>query len=144
MPSADASAEIGAGFTNLDRVDRRRSVGADVADPVEKFFSSYGPEVQDLARGARALLLRLVPDAEEKLLRPWKTVAYGRARKFCAISPHGSWVNLQFHSGASLPDPSDLLDGTGKSMRHVKLAAPGDLERRALAQLIRAAAELAA
>ena len=121
----------------------KRTSGADVVDPVERFFCSYEPEVQDLARGARALLRRLVPDAEEKLLRPWKTVAYGRARKFCAISPHKSWVNLQFHSGASLPDPSGLLDGTGKAMRHVKLTLPRDLERRALAKLVRAAAELA-
>lgn len=114
-----------------------------MADEVEKFFSSYDPDVSELARSARALVRRLAPDAEEKLLRPWKTVAYGRSEKFCAVSPHQAWVNLQFHSGASLPDPSGLLEGTGKSMRHVKIEAVRDLKRRPLAALIRAAAELA-
>lgn len=112
-----------------------------MSDPVEQFFSVYSPEVRDLARGLRALVQRLVPDAEEKVHRPWKTVAYGRGKKFCAISPHKSWVNLQFHGGSGLPDPSGLLEGTGKSMRHVRVASPGDIKRRALAKLVRTAAE---
>jgi len=112
-----------------------------VSDAVEQFLASYDPEVQEIARGLRALVRRLVPGAEEKVHRAWKTVAYGRSRKFCAISPHKSWVNLQFHRGKTLPDPSGLLVGTGSSMRHVKVASVSDLERRALGQLIRAAAE---
>lgn len=32
-----------------------------------------------------------------------------------------SHVNVGFFHGAALPDPSHLLQGTGKSMRHVKL-----------------------
>ena len=110
-------------------------------DTVEQFLKSYNPEVQEIAHGLRALVLRLAPDAEEKIYRAWKTVAYGRTKKFCAISPHKSWVNLQFHSGSNLLDPSDLLDGTGKSMRHVKVATLSDVKRRALAKLIREAAE---
>lgn len=112
-------------------------------DPVEQFLSSYEPHVQELARSARALIRRLVPDAQENLLLPWKTVAYGRTKKFCAISPHKSWVNLQFHNGSSLPDPSALLEGSGKSMRHVRVTTPPDLERHALAKLVCAAAQLA-
>ena len=114
-----------------------------MADPIEQFFASYDSDVQELALGLRALVRRLVPEAEEKLHRPWKTVAYGHTAKFCAISPHKSWVNLQFHSGSNLKDPSDLLEGTGKSMRHVKVATPGDLKRKALSVLIREAAHAA-
>ena len=114
-----------------------------MADPVEGFLSSYDPKVQDLARGLRSLVRRLAPEAEEKLHRPWKTIAYGRTKKFCAVSPHKSWVNLQFHSGSNLADASELLEGTGKSMRHVKVSSPRDVKRKALAKLIREAAEQA-
>jgi hypothetical protein len=112
-------------------------------DPVTKFLDAYDPKIAKLALSTRALVLRLVPEADEKVLRPWKTIAYGRKKKFCAISPHARWVNLQVHSGGSLPDPKALLEGTGKSMRHVKLEAAADLKGKPLADLIRAAAEQA-
>jgi hypothetical protein len=117
-----------------------------MADPIEEFFGSYDASVGRIARDTRKLVRRIVPKAEEKLLRSWKTVAYGRGGKgkqFCAISPHKAWVNLQFHSGSSLEDPFQLLEGTGKSMRHVKLAEPADLKRRGLRDLLREAADLA-
>ena len=100
-----------------------------------------GSESGSFFERPKDLFLSLVPDAEEKLLRPWKTVAYGRSKKFCAISPHGSWVNLQFHSGSRLADSSDLLEGSGKSMRHVTVATLNDVKKRGLAKLIREAAE---
>ena len=114
-----------------------------MADAVEQFLDAYDPKVAKLALATRKLVLRLVPDADEKVLRPWKTIAYGCKKKFCAISPHARWVNLQFHSGGSLADPKGLLEGTGKSMRHVKISAAADLRGKPLADLIRAAAEQA-
>ena len=110
-------------------------------EDVEQLLAACDPAVRELALAARKLVLRVAPDAEEKVLRQWKTIAYGHARKFCAISPHKEWVNLQFHRGASLPDPAALLTGTGKSMRHVKLEALGNVRARALAALVSAAAK---
>ncbi len=60
-------------------------------------------------------------------------------KKFCAIAPHAKLVNIQFHEGASLDDVSDLLEGSGKSMRHVKVNSKKDLSRR-LTRLIKRAA----
>ncbi len=77
----------------------------------------------------------------------WKTIAYGAAspkgKKFCAISPHKGWVNLQFHSGGCLEDPDGLLEGSGTSMRHVKVATSSDARSRKLAALVRKAARTA-
>lgn len=48
-------------------------------------------------------------------------------------------VNVGFYHGASLQDPEQLLEGTGKRMRHVKLR-PGDgRDLPALAGLIETA-----
>ena len=38
------------------------------------------------------------------------------------LMPQRAWVNLGFYHGADLPDPAGLLEGTGKALRHVKLA----------------------
>ncbi len=113
-------------------------------DSVEEFLDGYAPEVRALALALSARVREVVPDAAEQLHRSWRTIAYGRTRKFCAIAPHQTWVNLQFHNGATLQDPTGLLEGTGKSMRHVKVPTSADLDDERVATLLRHAAEGAA
>jgi hypothetical protein len=48
-------------------------------------------------------------------------------------------VKLGVASGASLPDPKKLLQGSGKAHRHVVIKAASDLRQPGLRQLIRAA-----
>jgi hypothetical protein len=48
-------------------------------------------------------------------------------------------VNVGFFHGAELLDPTGLLEGSGKHMRHVKVVPNGDLDSAALAALIDAA-----
>jgi len=48
-------------------------------------------------------------------------------------------VNVGFFNGAELVDPRGLLEGSGKKMRHVKLMPDANVDRRALAALIKAA-----
>ncbi|GJL55369.1 MAG: hypothetical protein NPIRA02_25010 [Nitrospirales bacterium] len=45
-------------------------------------------------------------------------------------------VNVGFFTGAFLPDPHKLLEGTGKRMRHVKIRPGIVLEAHALHELI--------
>ncbi|XOV86556.1 MAG: DUF1801 domain-containing protein [Pseudomonadota bacterium] len=48
-------------------------------------------------------------------------------------------VNVGFFTGARLTDPANLLRGTGKRMRHVRLIPGGTIDTDALRTLIRAA-----
>src|SRR5881397_1879837 len=48
-------------------------------------------------------------------------------------------VNVGFFRGAEIDDPSGLLEGTGKFMRHVKLMPGADFDAAALAKLIETA-----
>ena len=52
------------------------------------------------------------------------------------ILPHKNWVNLGFYMGTSLPDPSGLMEGTGKKLRHVKVRSVEDAERPEIRRLI--------
>jgi hypothetical protein len=45
--------------------------------------------------------------------------------------------------GASLPDPNHVLEGEGKTMRHVKFRCERDLERPFVRRYIRAAMDQA-
>ncbi len=108
---------------------------------VDGFLASYEPAVRKLALQLRTLILKVAPDAEEKVHRPWKTIGYRAGAVFCAISPHSARVNLQFHRGSELDDPDGLLEGAGKSMRHVKIEVAAEIKRPAMRKLIRSAAD---
>jgi hypothetical protein len=58
---------------------------------------------------------------------------------FGYVNVFTSHVNVGFFHGAALPDPAHLLEGTGKSMRHVKLRPGVDRNAAALSTLIDAA-----
>ena len=58
---------------------------------------------------------------------------------FGYVNVFTSHVNMGFFHGASLPDPSRLLHGAGKFMRHVKLKPGTATDAAALRKLIEAA-----
>ena len=109
---------------------------------IEEFIDAYPSGVARLGHETREFIKKAVPDASETLHIGWRVISYGHEKKFCAIAPHGKWVNLQFHHGANLEDPNGLLEGSGKSMRHVRIESGKDLDKK-LKDLIEAAAEMA-
>ena len=58
---------------------------------------------------------------------------------FGYVNVFSSHVNVGFLQGATLADPSGLLLGSGKSMRHVKLSPGTTIDDDALKGLIEAA-----
>ncbi|OAI40827.1 hypothetical protein AYO41_05570 [Verrucomicrobia bacterium SCGC AG-212-E04] len=57
----------------------------------------------------------------------------------CNVAVYENHVNLAFNRGADLPDPTGLLKGTGKSIRHVTIERSADLDSAALLGLLAAA-----
>ena len=58
---------------------------------------------------------------------------------FAYVNTFTHHVNVGFFRGADLPDPAGLLQGTGKSMRHVKIRPGVAVDAKALKALIVAA-----
>ncbi len=58
---------------------------------------------------------------------------------FAYVNVFKAHVNVGFFLGAELPDPSGLLEGKGKYMRHVKLKPNRKIDEQALISLIEAA-----
>jgi hypothetical protein len=55
---------------------------------------------------------------------------------YAYIMPHKMWVNLGFFQGATLADPADMMEGTGKKLRHVKLRSIEDAGRPEVRALV--------
>ena len=109
----------------------------------EELFAPYSPEVRAIAERARALILSVYPDAVEQVDGPDHLIAYGRGlgmkEQLWYVAPFKAHVNMGFMRGTEQDDPSGLLEGTGKRMRHVKLRPGKELDDDALNDLIEAA-----
>ena len=64
-------------------------------------------------------------------------------RNICYIAPHSNYVRLGFFNGATMPDPQNLLEGTGKKLRHIKVYEVNDKNRQSLTNYIKASTHLA-
>ena len=102
------------------------------------YLGELAPPLRTVVRTLDALIRAAVPAAEASL--KWGNLTYHSARNFCAIVAHDGYVNLQIWGGASITDPKQLLVGTGKRMRHVRIEVGGSLDRRAVTAIVRAAA----
>ncbi len=62
-------------------------------------------------------------------------------RNIVYIAPHNNYVRLGFFNGATMPDPNNLLEGTGKKLRHIKVHEINDQLRDALTKYVNASTE---
>lgn len=104
-------------------------------------IKSYPEEIQALALKTRELLYTILPKLTEVVWENQGISGYGTGPKkmsqhFCWIKPAKKHITLGFNYGAELPDPSGLLEGTGKMFRHVKIKSLQNLESNDLKNLI--------
>ena len=102
---------------------------------VEAWLESQQGELGTLAKHWYSILRGIGPDVRELLHDHYPTVCVGEVA-FANVGRFKAHVNVGFYRGVDLPDPARLLQGTGKSMRHVKVRPGDDLDTNALQQLI--------
>ena len=112
----------------------------------DEIVSKVSPHARQLAERARMLIQDVYPAVVEV---PWpkqRVIGYGVGPKkmsehFCYISVSRDHINLGFMYGAELPDPEQLLEGSGKLLRHVRITRLEQLSNPALRELVRVASK---
>lgn len=112
-----------------------------MAESFKSILESSSEVVQVTATAARELIFSVYPRTVEVVWPRQGIAGYGTGPKkqtehFCWLQPNKAHVNLGFNYGAELPDPSDLLEGTGKLFRHVKLRSLEDVGNPDLRELV--------
>ena len=110
----------------------------------------HTPTIREVFRALRALARGVMPDVQEQVDLPDRVLAFGfgppgavRMRGLAVgLSPHTAHVNVQLADGALLEDPSGIVEGTGKRIRHVKCRSLDDVARPALRALLEEQAAL--
>ncbi|HKJ69869.1 MAG TPA: DUF1801 domain-containing protein [bacterium] len=88
----------------------------------------------------RSIILEIDERITESI--KWRSPVFTCQKNLCSIMPHSDHVNLRFFNGVGLSDPHEVLEGTGKSMRHLKIQDIEDIEENVIADLLREAVSL--
>jgi hypothetical protein len=62
---------------------------------------------------------------------------------FCGVFCYAQHVSLEFGQGAQLPDPHNVLTGSGKHRRHIKIGTLADINGKHVAQYVAKARQIA-
>lgn len=107
----------------------------------ELAISSFSDDIKYIAREIRKLIYKIYPDVVEVVWVQQKNTGFGTGAKkktehFCWVMPATKHVNLGFNYGAELPDPKEMLEGTGKLFRHIKIKSTEQLKDKNLIDLL--------
>jgi hypothetical protein len=107
----------------------------------EEAIAAASQPVQDVARALKKLVVAVDPDVVEV---PWPKqgiIGYGvgprkMSEQYCYIAVQREHTNLGFYYGADLPDPKEVLEGSGKKLRHIKVRSIEEVDRPEVRQMV--------
>jgi hypothetical protein len=119
------------------RMDPKRNS----ASHVDAYVRAKNPKLRTVAAGLRALVKKAALALKEGV-NPWGLPMFDAGGPFGYFMIGRSHVTFGLYEGTSLDDPEKLLEGTGKSLRHVKLRRVEDLNRPGFRKLVNFALRL--
>jgi hypothetical protein len=116
---------------------------ADFGAPIEGFFAKQPPELREVLVALRGLVEEAASDATAAL--KWGNPVYSIGRAMmCALTAHRSHVNLVLAGPPdTFADPDGLLEGEGKTGRHLSIRGIEDLPRDSVRGWLHKAAQVA-
>lgn len=122
--------------------------------PALERLGSLPPRVRATVRAVRRTVREVAPAAEELAYRSqpprsrsamWKLARYRIAgADFAGIGAFSSYVCLFFHRGRELDEGTTPLQGSGKTLRFVRLRSPEEASDAVVRRLVRRALRLGA
>jgi hypothetical protein len=105
------------------------------------------PEQASVAMALRRQVLAIHPEATILAWPKQKIISFGigahkMKEHYAFIALHAAHVNLGLYNGVALASLGFQLQGTGKSLRHVKVSTPTEARSDQVAKLVRAALQL--
>ena len=109
---------------------------------LDPFLEPYSETVRALFHELRAFVREVAPDAVGLVYDAYNAFGINfsssdeLADGYCTVVAYSKHVNLGFNRGAELRDRKSLLNGEGKTWRHLQVRAMPDLDRAGARALI--------
>ena len=99
---------------------------------VDAWFDRYDNPQKDLVMAVRDVVLEA--DARVGECIKWQAPTFTFKGNIASFFPKAKkHVSLMFHTGASLPDPQQILEGDGATSRSLKIVDDADLADKTVA-----------
>jgi hypothetical protein len=88
----------------------------------------------EIVEAVRALVKKTFKSASEEV--KYRGILFSSGVQFCGVFAYKEHVSVEFGSGAKINDDTGLLEGSGKSRRHLKLKSVAELNGKKLAEYL--------
>lgn len=100
-------------------------------EKVSQYIEEQSSPQKDICQNLRKIILKTFPSIKEEM--KWGVPNYGNLYYFVALKGH---VNLGFSIKNLSKNEIELLEGTGKTMRHIKIKKVEDIEEKNIIKLL--------
>ena len=95
---------------------------------VTKYIKEAPKEQEEIMAKIRELIHAKVPDVVEEF--KWSRPVFKQQKDFAYLLANKKHVNFGFSQFEKIKNPTEKLEGTGKTMCHVKLRSPNDIDEQ--------------
>jgi hypothetical protein len=100
---------------------------------IEEYIEKQPPHIKQIIFKVREIFFKTLPHCSEK--KKWGVITLGNDKFYIAA------INNRVHIGFAITDLSNeeikLFEGTGKTMRHIKIFSVEDIDEKNIVELIR-------
>lgn len=111
-------------------------------ESVDQYMLALPEDIQNITAKLREIILNASPNLVEEY--KWSMPNYTYNGLVCYLQASKKHVNLGFHKGVELleRDTNQLLQGSGKGMRHIRIKKMEEIQPEVFTTLIKSAMEL--
>ena len=103
-----------------------------MSSKVNEYIEKQQSPQKEICRSLREIILKTFPSIKEEM--KWGVPNYGNLYYFVALKAH---VNLGFSIKDLTSDEIKLFEGTGKTMRHIKIKTIEDINEEEIVKLLK-------
>ncbi|MFC1978636.1 DUF5655 domain-containing protein [Chloroflexota bacterium] len=100
---------------------------------VKKYIEKQEPQQQQIIKKVRGLILETLADCDEKTA--WGAVVFAGSKFYIAALKNK--VHVGFAINGLSKEEISLFEGSGKTMRHIKIYSLADIDEKKLVKLIK-------
>lgn len=130
--------------------DKHPHLDTPSVDDLRELIDREQPGLRNVYLDVHRLVIDTLPDIHHSVDLADAGIGYGAHQYgyagwgMATLLPHRAWVSLVLFKGTALDDPDGLLEGTGASVRHVKVGSVDELaaKRESIRRLLAAASRM--